>query len=214
MLYIFLALLTVGSNMAEDPDFSENDFLEDDQVVEAQPLEDEDSDGQTGSSSVSVGSGVSIGSGVVINDAAISSIPAVPGMDMSVVPAGVLAEDQSPTGKYLTATEIRPIMEATKSQWVAVREFDGQDLVYVSSIWSWRCGLAAMAYSINDEPLQNLQMPPCRADTGAPNAVKPEDGVPFLTFELGSVDSVSVQLVYDDLTMDAATYQRNDVLIP
>ncbi|NNE54224.1 MAG: hypothetical protein HKN30_17695 [Sulfitobacter sp.] len=133
---------------------------------------------------------------------------------MSVVPPGLVAEPQVPAGKFLTATEVKPILNATKANWVAVREFNGQDLLYVTHLWSWRCGLAAMAISVNDEPLQNWPLPPCHADSATPNAITETDGQPYLTLRLGSVEKVSIQLVYDDLTMDAATFARNEVKMP
>ncbi|MEM9968040.1 MAG: hypothetical protein AAF755_08075 [Pseudomonadota bacterium] len=145
---------------------------------------------------------------------AASAARAVPGMNMAVVPAGLVAEAQTPSGKFTTATEIKPIMSATKGNWVSVREFEGQDLLYVTSIWSWRCGLAAMAISVNNEPMQNWPLPPCHMQFAAPNAILPDDGSPFLRLRLGSVQSVSIQIVYDDLSMDAMTYQRRDILTP
>jgi hypothetical protein len=134
--------------------------------------------------------------------------------DPAAVPDGLEAEDQAVTGKFLTATEVRPILEATKGSWVAVREFDGRDLVYVTHLWAWRCGLAAIAVSINDGPFQDWPLPPCRADTPTPNAVLESDGLPYREFELGSVESVGVQVVYDDLTLDALRFPRSEVQIP
>ncbi|MFC6640566.1 hypothetical protein [Sulfitobacter profundi] len=72
----------------------------------------------------------------------------------------MVAEDQTPTGRFTTAAEVKPILNATRGNWIAVREYDGQDLVYVTHLWSWRCGLAAMAIAVNDAPMQNWPMPP------------------------------------------------------
>ena len=135
-------------------------------------------------------------------------------MDMSVVPTGLTAEPQTPTGQFTTAAEIRPIMDATKPAWVSLREYEGQDVLAVTSIWSWRCGLAAMAISLNNEPMQNWPLPSCHMQYASPNAILDEDGLPFLKLRLGSVQSITIQLVYDDLSMDSATYQRRDVLAP
>lgn len=134
--------------------------------------------------------------------------------NMAVVPAGLNAEAQTPSGKFTTAGEVKPILNATKGSWVALREFDGQDLLYVTHLWAWRCGLKAMAISVNSETMQNWPLPPCHVDSAMPNAVLPQDGVPYLTLRLGAVQNITIQLVYDDLSMDVARFARKDVLLP
>ena len=47
----------------------------------------------------------------------------------------------------------------------------------------------------------------------APNALHEKDGLPLLTFWLGSIKTITIQVVYDDLSMDVASFQRGDVLI-
>lgn len=187
-------------------------------------------------SSVVVGEGVVIGQGTAIEGVAVAKpeVPPVPaspalpaaaplapaliqpqeGMNMAVVPAGLVPEPQVPTGTFTTATEVRPILQATKGNWVAVREFNGQDLLYVTHLWAWRCGLAALAISVNDEPMQNWPLPPCHADSATPNAILDSDGLPYLTLRLGSVEKIEVQIVYDDLTMERASWARAEVKMP
>lgn len=159
---------------------------------------------------------VQTGPGVIIEGAAIPPAPTVaaPAFNMAVVPAGLLAEPQVPTGTYTTATEIKPILDATKRSWIAVRDYDGQDLLYITHLWSWRCGLKAIAISINNETMQNWPLPSCHTQTATPNAILPEDGLPYLTLRQGAVQSVTIQIVYDDLSMDVANFQRSDVLLP
>ncbi|SDF77796.1 hypothetical protein [Sulfitobacter delicatus] len=148
----------------------------------------------------------------------VPAAPAVPvqkaSFDMSVVPAGLQAEDQTPSGKFTTATEVKPILNATRGNWVAVREYEGKDYVYVTHLWSWRCGLAAIAISVNDEQMQNWPMPPCHTEFSTPNAILNDDPNPLLTFKPGSVEKVTIQVVYDDLSMDSASFARGEVLIP
>tara|TARA_R110002094_G_scaffold95226_4_gene96223 strand:- start:1132 stop:1839 length:708 start_codon:yes stop_codon:yes gene_type:complete len=184
----------------------------------------------TGQSSVSIGQGsVIVGQGTLLEGVPATTAPAAAavtatapavtaqaqdGFNMAVVPAGLVAEPQTPSGKFTTATEVKPILNATKGSWVAVREYDGKDLLYVTHLWSWRCGLSAVAISLNGEPMQNWPLPPCHMDFAAPNAILEDDGLPYLSLRLGSVETITIQVVYDDLSMDVATFNRSDVRIP
>lgn len=182
----------------------------------------------TPSVDINLGASVIIGQGVLLEGvpatptaqapvptvAPAPPMPAAPRLNMAVVPAGLVAEPQTPTGKFTTAAEVKPILNATKGNWVAVREYNGQDFLYVTHIWSWRCGLHAMAISVNDEPMQNWPLPPCHMQYTSPSAILEEDGVPALTLKLGSVRTIDIQLVYDDLSMDVATFERGNILIP
>ena len=186
------------------------------------------------SPTVSIGENVNIGSTVVIGGAtlldgtteeAMATAPAAPAapapaapatqqFNMAVVPAGLVAEPQTPSGKFTTAAEVKPILSATKGNWVAVREYDGKDLLYVTHLWGWRCGLHAMAISVNDEPMQNWPLPACHMKYTTPNAMLEDDGLPYLSLRLGAVETIDIQIVYDDLSMDRARFERGNVLIP
>lgn len=233
MMDLIFAVIAAGLNSAGD----------DGSARGVAPATAQEQTAQAGTPSVIIGQNVTKGSGVVIGGqvaqapaqsgggsgllAGTSEEIAAPqgaalqpraqtqgGFDMRVVPAGLEAEPQTPTGKFTTATEVRPIMDATRGNWVAVREYNGQDLLYVTHIWGWRCGMKAMAISVNGEPLQNWPLPPCHLKYATPNAVLEEDGLPYRTLKLGAVETIDVQIVYDDLSMDAATFVRGNVLIP
>ncbi|MDF1856864.1 hypothetical protein [Pseudooceanicola sp.] len=124
------------------------------------------------------------------------------------------ADPQTPTGKFTTAAEIKQIMTLTKGNWVAIREFDGQDLVYVTQILAWRCGLAGLRFAVNGAPLQDWPMPVCDEESAQPNAITGDDALIYRRFPLGSVQSVEVELIYDDLTRDQGAFQRKQVLMP
>ncbi|MBE1282555.1 MAG: hypothetical protein GJ676_04510 [Rhodobacteraceae bacterium] len=126
----------------------------------------------------------------------------------------MVAEPQVPTGQFTTATEVKPILNVTKGNWVAVREFNGQDLLYVTHLWSWRCGLLEMRVGINGAEPEPWPMPACHTNQAAPNAVLPDDGLPYRTYALGSIQDVRVELVYDDLSEDAESFARAKVQMP
>ncbi len=85
--------------------------------------------------------------------------PATATFDMSVVPQGLVPDPQVPSGKFTTAAEVKPILTATKANWVVLRPYEGKDWLYITHLWSWRCGLKAIAISLNNEPMQNWPMP-------------------------------------------------------
>ncbi|PIE13129.1 MAG: hypothetical protein CSA70_07035 [Rhodobacterales bacterium] len=124
-----------------------------------------------------------------------------------------MAEDQTPTGKFTTAVEVKPILAATRANWVAVREYEGQDLVYFSHLLAWRCGLVGVRYAINGGAQKDWPLAPCQIDTAQPNAI-PRDARIYESHALKSVETISVELIYDDLTRETAVFSRKSVLMP
>lgn len=125
-------------------------------------------------------------------------------------------EPQVPTGKFTTAVEVKPILGMTKANWVAVRAYEGQDLLYFSHLLAWRCGLWDIRYGINGEPAETvLGMEPCHDDTAQPNSLTDVVNFPiYANFPLDSVESVYVEIVFDDGTSDFAQFDRSEILIP
>lgn len=123
-------------------------------------------------------------------------------------------EPQIASGKFTTALEVKPILTATKASWVAVRDYDGQDLLYFSQIEAWRCGLFEIRYSVNGAAEKIWDVEPCYLETRQPNAMKLEDHMPFIRLIGGSVETVKITLYYDDGTSDTATFSRNQILMP
>lgn len=124
------------------------------------------------------------------------------------------AEPQDATGKFLTATEVKQILPHTKAQWIAVRPYDGQDLLYFTNLLSWRCGLHEIQFAVNGAPMRVLEMEPCYAEEGAPNALKMEGGIlPFVGMPLDSIQTIELEILYDDMSREAASFDRASVQI-
>ena len=122
---------------------------------------------------------------------------------MRLIFAGLLGLVMAlPAGAQMqTTAEVKPILQITKGNWVAVREYDGKDLLYVTHLFGWRCGLAAMAISVNGETMQNWPLPPCHMQYATPNALLADDGLPMGdiftggAFELAGTFLIAVPLV-------------------
>lgn len=116
--------------------------------------------------------------------------------------------------QFTTAAEVRPILEATKANWVAVREYDGRDLLYFTHLMAWRCGLEDISYGINDdEYFSEWAMPECYEGTPTPGAIKNTDRV-YDRLPLMEVRTVTVVITYDDGEISEATFNRSDILLP
>ena len=135
---------------------------------------------------------------------------AAPASDAS----GFQAEPQAPTGRFTTATEVKPILGMTRANWVAVREYGGQDLIYFTHLLAWRCGLHEIRFSVNEGAMQVWDMPACLEETNAPNAIDTDQGLPYIARPLGSVTALRVELLYDDMTTETASFERSDILMP
>jgi len=120
-----------------------------------------------------------------------------------------------PAQAQTTTAEVKPILTMIKAMWVAVREYNGNDLLYFTMLESYRCGLDGVKYGINTDVADQVwEQETCYIDEAAPNAMKMEDGLPFITLELGSVETVIVEITYDDGTTDSETYARKAIMTP
>lgn len=115
--------------------------------------------------------------------------------------------------QFTTAEEVRPMLDHTRARWIAVREFDGQDLLYFTNLLAWRCGLDAIHYSVNGGPERAWDGEPCYDGEAVPNAQKDPDKLPYVGFPLGSVQNVTVRIEYDDGASDSQSYERAGILI-
>ncbi len=118
-------------------------------------------------------------------------------------------------GSFTTAAEVRPIMDMTKANWVAVREFNGADYIYFTHIEAWRCGMDKVNFGINkDIADQEYPLEPCYEGEAVPNAIKLDGHLPYIVLPLRSITNVTIKITYDDGTIDGAKFDRNGVLIP
>jgi len=116
--------------------------------------------------------------------------------------------------QFTTAAEVRPILTATRANWVALRQYQGQDLLYFTQLENWRCGLSEVRFSVNGGRQKKWQLETCYENTPTPNAFQGQNRVPYTAFTLESVNEVSVTIFYDDGTSDSATYERKSILMP
>jgi len=137
-------------------------------------------------------------------------------MDPVPLAAAREPEPQVATGQYTTALEVKPILGMTQGNWVALRLYDGQDLMYFTHLASWRCGLWEVRYGINGAPpVEVFPLEPCHTETAQPNAmVDLENYLPYLSFAGESVETVIVEITYDDGSKESARFARNQVLMP
>ncbi len=109
---------------------------------------------------------------------------------------------------FTTAGEVRPILTATRANWVSLREQGGQDVLYFTQLAAWRCGLSAVHYRINGGREQRLSLETCYASEARPNAVKDSSAWMLGLADAGSVQSVDVRLTYDDGREDDVQLSR------
>jgi hypothetical protein len=116
---------------------------------------------------------------------------------------------------FTTAAEVRPILEATRANWVAVREYDGKDLVYFTHLIAWRCGLTEVKFTINDaSDIYVWPLEPCYEGTAQPNAIKAEEYLPYVELPLGAAQTIAVVMTLDDGSVLSGGYGRAAVLMP
>jgi len=81
---------------------------------------------------------------------------------------------------------------------------------------AWRCGLWDIRYGVNGAPAETgIAMEPCNDEFAQPNVMLDvENFPPYVTYPLNSVESITVEVVFDDGTVESMQFDRNDVRIP
>lgn len=116
--------------------------------------------------------------------------------------------------QFTTAAEIRPILEATRGNWVALRKWDGKELLYFTHLESWRCGMAQVRFSVNSGAATRVwEMPPCLTGTASPNAI-PADRLPYTDLPEDALQTVTVVVVLGDGAELRQDYTREAILMP
>ncbi len=117
------------------------------------------------------------------------------------------------SAQLLDAAKVRPILDITKSQWVAVRKWEGRDLLYFTHLLTWRCGLTRIEYSVNSTATDQVwRFKPCDPTAANPMALPPEQVI-YKGYDLNSINSVTVKITYDDGDTDTVTHQRKAIEI-
>ena len=108
---------------------------------------------------------------------------------------------------------IAPILDMTRSSWVALRDWDGVELLYFSHLEAWRCALSSVRYSVNGADWQVWTLAPCQTGTPAPNAL-PEGYLPYIDIPKNLLQSIAVEVTMADGTALQHDYQRAQILMP
>ncbi len=114
---------------------------------------------------------------------------------------------------FTTSAEVKPILEMIKGQWAAIRPYEGQDLLYFTTILAYRCGISEIRFAYNGGPMQVWQAEPCWREEAQPNALKLETHLPYAVAPLDSLQTIDVELLFDDGTTATASYTRQQIQI-
>lgn len=96
-----------------------------------------------------------------------------------------------------TLGQEKTILPLIKNNWIAFRNYDGRQLLYFTTLISYKCGLKEIRFSLEDDGLgEYFPLPAC--DPQRPNAIGDEPI--YLTMPLGTATWAKVQIVYKDGT--------------
>ncbi|MGV6849488.1 MAG: hypothetical protein ACWA5A_14035 [Marinibacterium sp.] len=128
--------------------------------------------------------------------------------------AGPVFAQQGGAARFTTAEEVGPILDATRNNWVAVREYDGKDWVYVTQLFSMRCAMIGIGVGINGQKPQAWPMPDCHYEYASPFVLLDDDPLPARSYPPGSIQQIDVLILMADGSTKTGTFSRAQVLIP
>ncbi len=114
---------------------------------------------------------------------------------------------------FTTSAGVKPILDLIKAQWIAIRPYDGKDYLYFSTLLVYRCGIEQISFAYNGGPFQPLDHEPCYRDEANPSALKVETHLPYVVAPLDSLQTIAIQLSFDDGTIMTQSYDRKAIQI-
>ncbi len=121
--------------------------------------------------------------------------------------AGTLAVPAAAKAQMPPPEQLKGMVEASKDRWVAFRNWNGRQWIYLTIPLTYHCGIKEMRYSLNGTDLaERWPVPDCNPQM--PFNIDREKAQVYRAFDPGTVGSVSLQLVYTDGTESAVrTYK-------
>ncbi len=111
-----------------------------------------------------------------------------------IASALLLISLSSPT-HAIPPEQMKQILNLTKNNWIAFRDYNGKQWIYFTHLESYTCGIEQVRYSINSDALDKTwQLQPCNLKN--PNAITKD--IIYLTLPLGTARSISVQVTFTD----------------
>ena len=87
------------------------------------------------------------------------------------------------------------ILDMTRGSWAYFRDSNGRQFIYFTHLEAYRCGIAAVRYSINTDALgRDWMLQPC--DPKKPHHITTDK--PYIALPLGTAKSITVQLTFKD----------------
>ena len=102
---------------------------------------------------------------------------------------------------------MKPILQATRANWIAFRNYDGKQWVYFTHLVTYHCGLKAIQYGVNGAaPAIAFPVPACKAER--PLGVDPAKDRIYFTAPLNAVRALTVVVTFADGSRSApATFE-------
>lgn len=126
---------------------------------------------------------------------------------LGVLPGSAMAFD------VMDPKAIAPILDMTKANWVALRSWEGDELLYFTQIESWRCAVAGVSYAVNGGAWLTWNLAPCQVGTPSPNAL-PEDHLPFIKLPADLLRDITIRVEMTDGQVLQGEYARSEILMP
>lgn len=93
--------------------------------------------------------------------------------------------------------QMKNIINLTKDNWIAYRDFNGKQLIYFTHLEAWKCGIEQVKYGLNENSLnQEWTLEACDEE----NQLIVTKDTPYLTFDLNSINVIKVEITFKDGT--------------